>query len=747
MNRLNEQRNWSGVWISDAAVHANWKTPSRPSPYFRKEFEWNGGKSAKIFISGLGYYLLYLNGVRIGDHVLDPIVTRYDIRTRFLEYDVTTFLTQGRNTIAVILGNGWYNCQTREVWHFDKAPWQDDPKLLFELESDGKTLVKSDSSWKVFRNGAFRFNQLRNGETYDAGLEIPGWKLNGFDDSQWADTVIVPGPGGIITLQDAPPCKVMKITPAQKLHDLSDHEFVYDAGVNMTGWGRLTVKGTRGSSVKLIYSERLDVDGKDIDQSHIAKFVLEGDFQTDKYILSGKNSEIWEPSFTYHGFRYIKAVVAGNVEILSLDACFVRTSFEECAVFECSDPILNKLCELTKRSYESNFTGIPTDCPHREKNGWTGDAFIAAETGLFFYRSASAYASWLQTVQDCQRPNGQLPAIVPSGGWGYNSGSGPAWDGAFVMIPWYIYLYTGDDTQIRDHYHGIKRYLDYLGTLSENHIVKFGLGDWCHYDNNHRVTAALTSTGYYYQFARTVSKYAVLLGKTGDAEHFRNLAEEIALAFHHEFYRGNGIYAKGELTALTCPLYHGLVPDSEKKQVESKLVELVESENCICDFGILGAKYTPRVLCDIGRADLALKMIVHKDYPGWGYWVKQGATTLHESWKSTSSLNHIMFGDIAAWMMQYAAGIRPDEQVPGFSQVTLAPAWQCGLTQVKAEYESASGNIRVSWRKTASNILFEAELPVNGNVILPDGTSRFLQKGKNQMNVKSYVTAESYKKN
>ena len=612
MNRLNEQRSWSGMWISDAAIHANWKTPSRPSPYFRKEFEWNGGKSAKIFISGLGYYLLYLNGVRIGDHVLDPIVTRYDIRTRFLEYDVTTFLTQGRNTIAVVLGNGWYNCQTREVWHFDKAPWQDDPKLLFELESDGKTLVKSDSSWKVFRNGAFRFNQLRNGETYDAGLEIPGWKLNGFDDSQWADTVIVPGPGGIITLQDAPPCKVMKIAPAQKLHDLSDHEFVYDAGVNMTGWGRLTVKGTRGSSVKLIYSERLDVDGKDIDQSHIAKFVLEGDFQTDQYILCGKNSEIWEPSFTYHGFRYIKAVVAGNVEILALEACFVRTSFEECAAFESSDPMLNKLCELTKRSYESNFTGIPTDCPHREKNGWTGDAFIAAETGLFFYRSASAYASWLQTIQDCQRPNGQIPGIVPTGGWGYNWGCGPAWDGAFVMIPWYIYLYTGDSTPVRNHYQGIKRYLGYLGTLSENYIVKFGLGDWCHYDDSRKVSAAVTSTGYYYQFARTAAKYAALLEKTDEAEHFRNLAKEIALAFHREFYRGNGIYAKGELTALSCPLYHGLVPDSEKKKVESKLIDLVESENCICDFGILGAKYTPRVLCDIGRADLALKMIVHE---------------------------------------------------------------------------------------------------------------------------------------
>ena len=188
---------------------------------------------------------------------------------------------------------------------------------------------------------------------------------------------------------------------------------------------------------------------------------------------------------------------------------------------------------------------------------------------------------------------------------------------------------------------------------------------------------------------------------------------------------------------MSCPLYHGLVPDSEKNKVASKLADMVESGNCLCDFGILGAKYTPRVLCDTGRADLALKMIVHEEYPGWGHWVKEGATTLHESWKSTSSLNHIMFGDIAAWMMQYAAGIRPDERAPGFSKVTLAPAWQCGLTEVKAEYGSASGMIRVHWQKTGSDILFEAELPVNGKVILPDGTSRFLSKGKNQTAVKN----------
>ena len=729
MNRLNEQRRWSGVWIKDAAGHGGWRTPSRPSPYFRKEFEWNGGKEAKVYISGLGYYLLFLNGKRIGDHVLDPVVTRYDMRARYVEYDVTEFLNPGRNTIAVVLGNGWYNCQTKEVWHFDKAPWQDDPKMLFELESDGKILVKSDTSWKIFRDGAFRFNQLRNGETYDAGLEPSGWMLNGFDDSAWEHPVIGPGPGGVITRQDMPPCKVMKVSPAKLLHVISEHEFVYDAGVNMTGWGRLTVKGTAGSSVKLIYSENLN--GKDIDQSNIATFVLEGAFQTDEYILNGNGIEIWEPSFTYHGFRYVKAVIAGNAEIVSIDACFVRSSFEEIGFFESSDPILTKLCEITKRSYESNFTGIPTDCPHREKNGWTGDAFVAAETGLFFYRSASAYASWLQTIQDCQRPNGQIPGIVPTGGWGYNWGSGPAWDGAFVMIPWYIYLYTGDDTPIRDHYQGIKRYMEFLATLSENHIVRFGLTDWCHYDNARRVTADLISTGYYYQFARTSVKYAELLGKTDDAAYFKKLSEDIASAFHREFYHGNGIYAKGELTAFSCPLYHGLVPDSEKKLVEQKMIELVESENCICDFGILGAKYTPRVLCDIGRSDLALKMIVHTEYPGWGHWIQLGATTLRESWKSGSSLNHIMFGDIAAWMMQYAAGIRPEENAPGFSHVTLAPEWQCGLTHIKAEYDSASGMIRVEWSKTSSGFELKTELPVSGKIILPDGSIQPLHEGKN----------------
>ena len=564
--------------------------------------------------------------------------------------------------------------------------------------------------------------------------------MNGFDDSSWSQAVIVPGPGGVITLQDTPPCKVMNVSAAERLYSLSEREFIYDAGVNMTGWGRLTVKGASGSSVKLVYSEHLK--DRDVDQSQIKRLVNEEVFQTDEYILSGNGVEVWEPAFTYHGFRYVKAVVTGSAEILSLDVCFVRSSFEECAVFESSDPTLNKLCELTKRSYESNFTGIPTDCPHREKNGWTGDAFIASETGLFFYRSAPAYASWLQTIQDCQRPNGQLPGIVPTGGWGYNWGSGPAWDGAFVMIPWYIYLYTGDDTPIRNHYQAIRRYLDFLATLSENHIVKFGLGDWCHYDDSRRVTPALTSTGYYYLFAGTAAKYADLLGKPDDAAHFRELAGEIAKAFHREFYRGNGIYAKGELTALSCALYHGLVPDAEKKAVEQKLIELVESENCTCDFGILGAKYTPRVLCGIGRSDLALKMIVQPEFPGWGHWVRIGATSLRDSWKSDLSDNHIMFGDIAAWMMQYAAGIRPEEQNPGFSRVTLAPEWHCGLTHVKAEYNSASGMIRVEWRKDPSGFELHAELPVGGKAVLPDGSVKALDAGKNQIRCSNFSNSE-----
>ncbi|MBO7741685.1 MAG: hypothetical protein J6S21_03945, partial [Victivallales bacterium] len=429
----------------------------------------------------------------------------------------------------------------------------------------------------------------------------------------------------------------------------------------------------------------------------------------------------------------VKAVAAGEVEILSLDACFVRSAFEECGAFESSDPVLNKLCEITRRSYESNFTGIPTDCPHREKNGWTGDAFLAAETGLFFYRSAPAYASWLQTVQDCQRPNGQLPGIVPTSGWGYNWGSGPAWDGAFVMIPWYIYLYTGDNTAVRDHYHGIRLYMDFLKTLAENHIVKFGLGDWCHHDASRRLSAAMTSTGYYYQFAETVAKYAEMLGKSDEASSYRELAAEIAAAFHREFYRGDGIYAKGEMTALSCALYHGLVPVSEKATVERQLIQMVESQACICDFGILGAKYTPRVLCDAGRSDLALKMIVQPEYPGWGHWLQLGATTLRESWKSDSSHNHIMFGDIAAWMMHYAAGIRPDEKAPGFSRVTLAPEWHCGLNYVRADYDSSAGMIRVEWRKNSTGFELQAELPVDGRVVLPDGSSRLLTTGKNQI--------------
>jgi len=718
-------------WIGTGLGHASWQTPARPAPYFRRTFHYRKpAQAATVRICGLGYYELYLNGQKVGDHVLDPVVSQYDKHVHFVSYDVTKLLKNGDNAFGVVLGTGWYDCHTSEVWHFDKASWRDNPKLIFELQLDGKTVLASDDSWRsLMTGGPIIFDGLRNGEFYDARLEIPGWSMPDFDDQSWKTAAVVPGPGGILIEQTMPSCRVMQTIAPVKIIPSNHQSIIYDLGQNITGWAKIRVRGEAGAVVKLVYSERLNADGDDLERTNISSFILSGETQTDRYTLAGKGEECWEPRFTYHGFQYIDVILEGKAQITEITGRFVHTSFAAVGKFESSSADLNQLWQCTRRSYLGNFTGIPTDCPHREKNGWTGDAQLAAETGLFHFDAASSYQSWLQTVADTQRPNGQLPGIVPSGGWGFNWGSGPAWDSAFILIPYYIYLYTGDLTAGRTHYRGMKQYLAYLATMAKDDILHFGLGDWCHLDRKRMVTPALTSTAYYYIDVKIVALFARLLGHSHDAQRLDRLADRIRQRFHQTFYCGGGIYANGEMTALACALYQGLCPDSEKSAVAAKLNELVVNNHYHVDFGILGAKYVPRALADHGYADTALRLLTQEEYPGWVHWLRRGATTLWEDWEGGNSLNHIMFGDVAAWMMQYLAGIVPDLDHPGFARVSIRPLAVTGLDFIRASYQTKHGLIQVDWRRTDNVFTIKVSLPVAGEVTLPDGSTHPVKAG------------------
>ena len=728
------EREWSSNWISAGFCASNWQAPVRPAPYFRREFDWKGGECT-VYLCGLGYYELYLNGKKVGDRVLDPVVTQYDRRARYVKYDLSSLLRKGRNAIGVILGDGWYNTATTEVWHFDKVSWRDYPKLLLEIEVDGKRLLGTDESWKCLREaGPITFNQLRNGEFYDARKEIPGWSAVGYDDSAWDAATIIPGPGGVLNLQVMPPCRVVRtVEPAEK-KESKHNVYIYDLGESIAGWGRIKVRGERGAVVQIRYSELTTPWGNELDQSNIDTFIKSGKAQTDRYTLKGEGEEVWEPRFTYHGYRYAEVTrESGNAEILGFEGRVVHTDFDSVGAFESSSWELTELFKCTRRSFVGNFVGIPTDCPHREKNGWTGDASLASETGLFNFDLASSYAEWMQIMADAQRPNGQLPGIVPTGGWGFNWGSGPVWDSAFLVIPYNVWLYTGDTSIIERNYEAMKRYIGFLGTLASNHIVKFGLGDWCHLDGRRMVEAAFTSTCYYYWETKTVAKFAKLLGREEDASELSALAAEIRKAFNERFYHGDGLYAKGEATAFGIALEQGLCPETECKAVAARLAKHMEDRRCRADFGILGAKFVPRALADNGYIDTACRILTQPAYPGWVNWLDRGATTLWEDWQGRSSRNHIMFGDIAAWMMQYLGGIVPDEAHPGFSEVTLRPRVPAGIGSVKTSCRTSNGTIAVEWKQVDGHFELNAEIGnVPGRIELPDGTVQPLTCGANR---------------
>ena len=709
---MNQERNWYGRWINAGQTMVAPTDEVVNAPYLRKSFDCKTKpKKTSVFLCGLGWHVLYVNGKKADDRVLAPTVSQFDKHVSYIEYDVTKLLKKGKNIVAVLLGNGLFNCRVPK-WSFDKAPWRDYPKLLCDILADGKIIAKSDSSWKVHDSPVI-FNEFRNGEYYDARLEVPGFADPELDDSDWKNAVLCMPPGGRVTREMVQPCKIMRSYPALSSRFIASQETVYDFGTNLTGWCRIKVKGDAGVEVRIQYSEQVDPVSGRINRQEIAPYANFGVFQTDEYILKGDpDGEEYEPSFTYHGFRYAQIQICGNAELLDIQAQFVHTAFAETGDFESSDPMLNTLQRNTLQSFKSNFTGIPTDCPHREKNGWTGDAAIAAETGLWNFDMEAGYSHFMQILTDTQRPNGQLPGIAPTGGWGFNWGSGPAWDNLLFEYPWQVYLFYGETELIEQYYDRFLLYLEYCRTREEEDgLLDFGLGDWCHWDRDAITPVEVTSSCCYYQNLQRTAFFADLLGRKADAAECRKRAVRIRKSFLHKFEHKDGTFADRSLTAAAAALYFGLVDERKAVKSAKMLVRQVRKHKHKADFGILGAKYIPRVLAEYGYADDALEIITQKEFPGWGWQVEHGATSLWENWNGKDSQNHIMFGDISAWMYQYLGGIHPLKDTPGFRKFVIKPCFVQKLNFVKAEHISPFGKICSSWKREDGKIHFRCEVP------------------------------------
>ena len=720
-----DSRNWKGAWISDSR-----DIKEKAAPYFRKVFDSKGNiKSARAYIAAAGLFELYINGIKTGDHRLDPMYTRFDRRLLYVTHDVTAQLQNGANAIGVLLGNGWYNHQSTAVWYFHEAPWRNRPAfcmdLRIEYEDGSVETISSGKDWKTALSPVI-FNSIYTGEQYDARLELPGWNKTGFDESKWKQPILRSAPAKNIVAQVMQPIRAVDTLPAKTINKISDTLYVFDLGRNIAGVSTIRLKGPAGTIVKLKHAERLYPTGR-ADQSNIDVHYRPTDdkdpFQTDIFILKGEGEESFTPRFNYKGFRYVELSSSQPVELTkeSLSAYFMHSDVPPAGQIKSSNPIIDKLWWATNNSYLSNLEGYPTDCPQREKNGWTGDAHIAIETGLYNFDGITIYEKWMADHRDEQQPNGVLPAIIPTGGWGYEWANGPDWTSTIAIIPWNIYLFYGDTCLLSACYDNIRRYVDHINDLSPSGLTSWGLGDWVPVKS--KALVELTSTAYYYTDVVILSKAAQLLGRPADYEKYTVLAEKIKTAFNAKYlHTETAIYGSGLQTELSVPLQWGLVPDALKAAVAANLAKRVQADSNHLDVGLLGTKAILNALSENGYADLAYKVAAQQTFPSWGWWIVNGATTLYENWpvdaKSDISLNHIMFGEIGAWMYKAMGGIKPDPEHPGFKNILLEPHFVAGLDHFEAMHQSPYGTIISSWKRNGPRLTYTVTIPPNASATL-----------------------------
>lgn len=716
---LLQPQDWQGSWIG-----INMPTPTNafsanPAPFLRRDFQLRPGvKRARIYASGAGSFELHLNGQKVGENrERDPGYTDFNKRVLYVTYDVTSLLRPGTtNTIGAILGTGWYDVHDVAVWGLEHASWRGRPRLRLMLVvdyNDGQTqTVPSDNSWRAAGEGPIRWDGIYSGEIYDARREMPGWDEPGFEDKSWAAADVLPAPAGKLTALRCPPVDILKNITPKAITQPRPGVYVVDMGENFSGHVQLTVHGPAGTTIHMRYSECLATNGM-VDRHYISEFMpAPKRFQEDTYICKGAGTETWEQRFSYNGFRYVEVTgFPGRPTIANFRGRFAHTDLEPAGEFSCSNEGLNQVQQATVRSYLCNAQNIPTDCPTREKNGWTGDAQLAAEAGLMNFHSAAFYTKWLDDLHDNQLADGRIGVIVPTAGWGLG-GCNPAWDSAYPLIAWDLYEYCGDRRILAEHYDRLRLYLDYLTGRAVNGVIAMTdtLGDWCPWST--KTPSQLTDTAFFYQDARIVSQAASVLGDAGDAAKYAVLAEKAKAGFNEKFFDDtNNSYANGSQTALAAALYFGLVPEGRQSAVLGNLTRDVETLKHI-DTGILGAKWVPAALSAGGRSDAAYLVVSHTNQPGW-ISMAQDSRTLWEQWRQPHSRNHIMFGSVSGWFYQWLAGINCDPAHPGFKHIIIRPQPAGDLKWVKAAYDSIQGRIVSNWSLQAGVLTMDITVPVN----------------------------------
>jgi len=726
---------WSASWISDGQDR-----DLDAAPMLRKSFEAERDVlKARMYVSAAAYAEVKLNGEKVTNAFLEPGYTHYDKRNLYCAYDITDKIRGGENVVSAVLGNGFYN-EIRPVatWSFETARWRDRARFFCEIHilyKDGcEQTLCTDDSWKTTCDGPYLSNNIYSGDIYDARKEIAGWEKPGFDDSAYADAVFAEAPSAQLTAQIMPAIAPEAILKPVSVKSFGDTVYVFDFGKNIAGVSRLTARGEAGTKVTLEHGELVKDNGR-IEMGNINIYFTPQEnyeIQKDIYYMKGGKTETWNPVFCYHGFRYVEVKSDRPLKLdrNSLEAIYFHTLAPSVGTFESSNSLFNTVWQMVRRTYCNNFHSIITDCPTREKNGWTADSHLAVELGLYNFDGISFYEKWVNDVIDNIRPDGRVSGIIPDDNWGYADWIGPVWDAAIFIIPDAMYNFTGDLTNAKKLWPVWNRYLTYLKTREEaDGLPTYGIGDWVYY---HVATPTeFTTPVFYYKDYCTMVRFAELLGY--DPAPYKAKAEAIKSAINAKWFnRETKLYANGSMAAQGVALYFGIVPDGCEQAVADNLARLVDENNGYLEFGSMGSKTVLRMLTKYGHVQTAYTIATREECPSWGWWVKQGFTTCAETWAldpnfRDASLDHVFLGDVAAWYTNCLAGINYDTEKPGFENVIIAPHFPEGLDWVKAGYNSCMGQIESSWQRSgdAAELTFTIPANTTATLVLGDEETQY----------------------
>ncbi len=745
---------WRGSWL--AAGPRNSRKPvtaNSPAtgiagmPVFRREFEVQPDlQRAIISICGLGQYELSANGVKVGDALLAPGWTKYDRTCLYDTLDITSYMHRGKNALGVMLGNGFYNIPAhsgRYNWPemtTGKSPSSGPPKVIAQLHlyyQDGTSeVIATDRSWQTSA-GPITFTSIYGGEDYDARLLAAGWDQAGFNAADWSPPTVTDGPGGILrgTSHAAPPIKAIQTLPTVGIKALSSSLFNYDLGQNASIIPLLACHGQAGAVIRMTPTELLNPDGTPI----VSTDDPGGAPRYWQYTLAGKGKETWFPKFFYSGCRYLQVqlmAAPGSAQLPVVDqlqGVVIQSAVAPVGDFSCSFDLFNRTRKLIRWAQRNNLVSVITDCPHRERLGYLEQYNLHGPSLSYEFDMGQLFAKTMDDMADSQADigTGMVPFFCPEY-WHFTIGGGfrdtPEWGSSAVIVPWQHYLFTGDDTLLRNYYSTMRDYFAYLNKQAVNDFLNYnGLGDWYDIGPNPPGAAQLTpvslpADAYYCMDAQIMAATATVLGKSDDAAQYRQLAGSIATAFNKSYYSAaHGSYSTGSQTANSLPLYLGIVSPANQNAVVSSLVANVYSKGVTA--GDVGHRYLLRALADAGRSDVIFDLHGKTSGPGYGYILNKGATALTEAWNANTngSQDHFMLGHIIEWFYHDLAGIQWDPEAPGYQNVIIKPAFVGNITWVKASYDSVRGLIVSNWTLNNHAATLNVTIPAGstGLVCLP----------------------------